>query len=109
METAPIAQGPVDGGVSLPLPCPFCGKPVDLEDHDTLYPSGTGWRDDENGRTYQRYNQVPKEQWCWKLVCNELSGGCGAEIHGDSRQEALAKWNTRTNAPHKPRSEAESA
>jgi len=26
------------------LPCPFCGKNVDLEDPDTLHPDGLYWR-----------------------------------------------------------------
>lgn len=93
------ANGRVDRSVS-PLPCPFCGKPADLEDHDTLYPSGTGWKFDQElqMRTYHRYTDVPKEQWCWGMHCPTCAGGCGAEIRGDSREEALAKWNKRANA-----------
>ena len=77
--------------------CPFCGKAVDLEDNDTLYPSGTGWKFDEElqMRTYHNLRKVPKEQWCWGMHCPEPAGGCGAEIHGDSKQEALAKWSKR--------------
>ena len=75
-------------------PCPFCGKKVDLEDEDTLYPSGSGWLfNAELGiRTYHRYNEVPKGQLCYGMHCPEPSGGCGAEIHGDSKEEALVKW-----------------
>ncbi len=97
MGKAPIAAGPHDASVR-PLPCPFCGKAVDLEDHDTLYPSGTGWKDQGDLRTYHSHREVPKEQWCWGMHCTECSGGCGAKITGDSRQEALAKWNKRANA-----------
>jgi len=79
------------------LPCPFCGKAVDLGDPDTLYPDGFGWKDDDElgFRTYHKYNEVPKDQWCWGMNCPTNSGGCGAEIHGDSKQEALDAWNKR--------------
>lgn len=78
-------------------PCPFCGKPVDLDDPDTLHPTGTGWLDDEveGFRTYHRYLGVPKTQWCWGMHCPTPSGGCGAEVTGDSKEEALAKWSRR--------------
>lgn len=81
-------------------PCPFCGKPADLEDPDTLHPTGTGWRDDEveGFRTYHSYLKVPKEQWCWGMHCPTPAGGCGAEISGDSKEEVLAKWNRRATA-----------
>lgn len=36
-------------------PCPFCGRAINADDIDTLYPSGTGWKEDEDGETY---NQV---------------------------------------------------
>ena len=77
-------------------PCPFCGHEVDLEDGDTLYPNGVGWEDHpDHGRHYCSRGQVPKEQWCYSMNCPETAGGCGAEISGDSRQEAIDKWNTR--------------
>ena len=87
----------LSAGLGCALPCPFCGMEVDLEDHDTLYPSGTGWLFDEElqMRTYHRPTQVPNEQWCWGMHCSTCAGGCGAEIHGDSKAEALAKWNRR--------------
>ena len=51
-------------------PCPFCGKAVDLNDEDTLYPSGTGWKDHPDGiRSYHSFREVPKEQWCYDLHC----------------------------------------
>lgn len=76
-------------------PCPFCGKKVDLEDHDVLYPSGTGWKQEDGFRSYHRYSEVPKEQWCYTMHCTSNSGGCGAEMSGDSKEEALEKWNRR--------------
>ena len=77
-------------------PCPFCGKEVDLEDEDTLYPNGCGWEDRTLGfRSYHSFREVPKEQWCWSMHCPVTSGGCGAEISGDSKQECIDRWNTR--------------
>ena len=99
MTTTPIAAGPNDVTVRA-LPCPFCGMNADLDGEDTIYPTGTGWRFNEELqiRTYHRALEVPKEQWCWGMHCPETYGGCGARIHGDSKDEALAKWNTRSNA-----------
>lgn len=80
-------------------PCPFCGMKIDPEDIDTVYPSGTGWIDvpmEEGGyRHYVLASQVPVEQWCYKIICNESYGGCSAEIYADSREEAVEKWNKR--------------
>lgn len=77
-------------------PCPFCGMDINANDHDTLYPSGTGWKDTGEGyRHYVSAYDVPKEQWCYKIICNESYGGCGAELHGDSVGEVLEKWNRR--------------
>ena len=77
-------------------PCPFCGKEVDLEDNDTLYPNGTGWEIRPNGkRSYHSFRDVPKEQWCWSMHCPTTSGGCGVKMSGDSKQEAIDKWNKR--------------
>lgn len=78
--------------------CPFCGLAVDLNDSDTLYPNGTGWKEHPNkdiSRDYCSYKAVPKEQWCWSIHCPTTAGGCGAEISADSKQEAIDKWNTR--------------
>jgi hypothetical protein len=73
-------------------PCPFCGTEVDLNDEDTLYPNGLGWREEEeNMRAYCMAREVPKEQWCYSLHCL----GCGVEMKGDTRQEAIDKWNQR--------------
>jgi hypothetical protein len=78
-------------------PCPFCGKEVDLEDDDTLYPTGSGWKDRTEGfRSYHNFREVPKEQWCYGLHCATTAGGCGVEMQGDSMEEAISKWNART-------------
>lgn len=80
-------------------PCPFCGHNVDMTDPDTLYPSGIGWKEFKNGedtmQSYHPYCEVPKERWCWDMHCVSTSGGCGALISGDSREEAIEKWNRR--------------
>ena len=79
------------------LPCPFCGKDVDSNKQYTLHPNGIGWMFDEEleVRTYHKKNEVPTEQWCWIVNCPACDGGCGAEIHGDSMEEAVARWNIR--------------
>lgn len=77
-------------------PCPFCGHPVDLDDRDTLYPDGVGWQYRKNGlKSYHHFSEVPPEQWCYVLCCVEKAGGCGAEMHGDTAQECIDKWNRR--------------
>ena len=80
-------------------PCPFCGKAVDLNDPDTLYPSGILWREDpefDGMRSYHRFSERQEgDQMCWQIVCPETAGGCGAEIHADTKVDALAKWNRR--------------
>lgn len=79
-------------------PCPFCGAKINADDIDTLYPSGIGWIDaDEGYRHYVSIHEqpLPKDQWCYKIICQEHYGGCGAEIHGDSKEEAVEKWNRR--------------
>ena len=79
-------------------PCPFCGMSVDLQDPDSLYPNGTGWAFNDNlgFRTYHSAKEVPAEQWCYSLHCVVHHGGCGAEMHADSRQEAIDRWNKRS-------------
>lgn len=76
--------------------CPFCGKEVDLDDPDTLYPNGSGWKIRHNGMiSYHSYREVPPEQWCYSIHCPTTAGGCGAEISGNSQQECMDKWNNR--------------
>ena len=86
--------------------CPFCGKSVDLDDMDTLYPSGTVWLYNEElqMRTYHRgsyfmhdsrFIDLPESHWCYGMHCPQNAGGCGAKISADSKEEAIAKWNKR--------------
>lgn len=76
-------------------PCPFCGHVQTPDDGDTVYPSGTGWKETGEYRHYVSFRDVPVEQWCYTVHCAESSGGCGASSSGDSKQEAINKWNTR--------------
>jgi hypothetical protein len=61
-------------------PCPFCGHDVGVQyktgNHDILYP-------------------ITRERDIWNLVCDVLSGGCGAVMLGDSKSECIELWNTR--------------
>ena len=78
------------------LPCPFCGKVPEYDDEDMLYAT-TGWQQvNKNTRVYVSLREAPKSQWCYTLHCVQHHGGCGAEISGDSKIEAIEKWNKRT-------------
>ena len=79
------------------LPCPFCGWTADPTDLiDVVYPSGTMWREVGGYRTYLHYQDRQEgDNFCFVVVCNQSMGGCSAEIHGDSKEEAIAKWNRR--------------
>jgi hypothetical protein len=84
-------------------PCPFCGRAVDMEEPDTCYPSGLGWVEFNNGGTGLRsYHSIrdpgvyiPVEQWCYSMHCPDHMGGCGVEMPGDTKQEAIDNWNRR--------------
>ena len=82
--------------------CPFCGKSIDPDDIDTLYPSGSGWKESDwgDGTMIRHYvsvhsEKLPKEQWCYKIICQTHYGGCGATMYGDSKEETLENWNKR--------------
>ena len=77
-------------------PCPFCGKEVNIEDPDVLYPNGIAWMDDPVLiRTYHNARALPPSQWCYSMHCPVQAGGCGVEMPGDTRQEAIDNWNRR--------------
>ena len=87
-------------------PCPFCGKIPDIDDPDTLYPSGIMWVDViDDGRTYFSRTHatsalaVEKLGHVWDIHCVTTSLGCGAEISGDSVAEVIEKWNRREPSP----------
>lgn len=78
------------------LHCPFCGHKPDMDDTNTIYPNGTGWLIHPTGiRVYVSFRDVPAEQWCYSMHCVTTSGGCGAEISGDSYEETIAAWQRR--------------
>lgn len=75
------------------LPCPFCGKSVDLSDPDTLYPSGIVWRKTDYGKEYgTRMRLYPQDGECYELHCVS----CGVVMSGDCKNEAIDKWQKRT-------------
>lgn len=77
-------------------PCPFCGKELDLNDPDTVYPNGIYWRDtEEYGRVYFGGMTAESDGRCMQIVCSDVSGGCCAEMHGDSLEDVVDKWNNR--------------
>lgn len=76
-------------------PCPFCGMQPDMANIDTLHPNGYAWLTTDDITHFVDRNQAPQENWCYSLHCVETAGGCGAEISGNSKQEAIEKWNRR--------------
>lgn len=77
-------------------PCPFCGMKPDMNDPDTIYPSGTVWREELGFRSYHRFAERKEgDGQCYVMNCCGQAGGCGAEMHGDSKEEVLSKWNRR--------------
>lgn len=78
------------------LPCPFCGCSHDAKDPDVVHPNGIGWLDHEEGfRHYLSARGLLQANWCYVVNCPEIYGGCGAQMSGDSKEEVIAKWNTR--------------
>jgi len=78
------------------MDCPFCGHTPNLEDPDTLYPSGIVWRDHkEDGiRSYHTFNERQAgDGKCWTMHCTR----CPAEVSGDNREETIKAWNRRPN------------
>jgi hypothetical protein len=75
--------------------CPFCGhQPWEMA--EAVYPTGIGWREDDGVRHYiGRKDKRERMGDVWCVNCPEVEGGCGAEVCGDSRNEAVAKWNRR--------------
>lgn len=69
--------------------CPFCGQyEFDLE--DCLHPSGTTWKysADSECNIYGVHKQYPNK--CYVLRCD-----CDVEMHGDSWDDVINKWNKR--------------
>ncbi len=59
------------------LPCPFCGL-----DKSVIW---------EGEQTDREGHRSPE----FSVQCYDGAGGCQAEIHGDTKAEAVAAWNTR--------------
>ena len=62
------------------LPCPFCGQVPDADDEDFCYQINATYKD---------------KQRIYRAGCIESAGGCGAEVLGDSYDDAIQRWNTR--------------
>jgi hypothetical protein len=76
--------------------CPFCGMKPPADLIDTLYPTGK-WREDDGVRRYMPIGaNEDAHGHVWKMHCTANMGGCGAQIAGDSREEAIASWNRRS-------------
>ena len=55
-------------------PCPFCGKSVDINNDDTIYPINRG-------------------KTVWQCGCNNPD--CCATVLGEDRNNAIELWNKR--------------
>lgn len=62
------------------LPCPFCNHQPNIDDGDTLYP-------------------INRSKTSWQFYCTATSGGCDASVVGNSRDDAIRRWNTRATVP----------
>lgn len=70
--------------------CPHCACLLDINDPDTIYPSGILWSDcGEDGKVYGVSRNNANGE-CFKIVCR-----CGAEMHGDTYGEVIKQWNQR--------------
>ena len=79
------------------LACPFCRMKPSGDLIDTLYP-GCRWREDDGIRHYLLPGDGRDGHgYTWTMHCNRSYGGCGAQISGDSRDEAIAAWNRRAS------------
>lgn len=58
-------------------PCPFCGITPDHKDEDFCYP-------------------INSSRKIYRTGCIESAGGCGAEVLGNSADDAIANWNRRS-------------
>ncbi|HET8687510.1 MAG TPA: hypothetical protein VFM18_12720 [Methanosarcina sp.] len=92
-------------------PCPLCGMHPDMDGDDTIYPV-SGWRlIEEDGDTFPVYidyldvldmrSDYPEcfgiyYGFVYTMHCVENHGGCGMEVSGNSKEEAIARWNRRT-------------
>lgn len=67
-----------------------------MNDDDTLYPTGR-WREDDGIVHYL----LPGDQRehhgrSYTMHCVDSWFGCGMQVSGNSKEEAIAKWNRRT-------------
>lgn len=58
--------------------CPFCGHQP------------------EEGNLYDSVHRINREGTLWTAGCVDNEGGCNASVLGDSRADAIDRWNART-------------
>lgn len=79
--------------------CPLCGNKPPKDLIDTLYPTGTVWREipEEDGlRSYHSFKEMQEgDQHCYRMGCDVVNGGCGVSVRADSKEEAIEAWNRR--------------
>jgi hypothetical protein len=80
-------------------PCPFCGWQAGEDLIDVVYPTNlfVHWIDpDDHSQgqhcNHDRHGAVGE---VWHVGCTGCMGGCGAEVTGVGRVEAIANWNRR--------------
>jgi len=59
-------------------PCPFCGQLPDVNNLDFCY---------------LLFSEATLE--IWRAGCIASAGGCGAEVTGQSAEEAIERWERR--------------
>ena len=66
---------------------------------DVVYPNGIFYINTFNGRRYLKWPKVGYfDGQCYEVHCTEGNGGCGALVTGDSKEEAVEKWNRRVKS-----------
>jgi hypothetical protein len=77
-------------------PCPCCGRAqYNPEDPDVIHPSGSWATSEEGYRHYLPSGDPAAEGKCYVVNCVLHYGGCGLNVSGDSKEEAIAAWNRR--------------
>ena len=78
------------------LPCPFCGKELDVNDDEVIHPNGVRWKDGEHGREYSSLTTDNRGyELCYTIYCSCEQGGCGVRMTDDSKEMVIDNWNKR--------------
>lgn len=76
-------------------PCPFCNNTI-YGDEEDIHPTGLTWKYDQHKRAKIYGTRKDFKNTCWNIVCV-----CGATMQGDSKEEVITQWNTRTKQEDK--------